>query len=112
MVRIVKRLYLLCREYGVFPVRDPNGYQIIFHRLKIFDASKYVFTDGVKLLSMAIDAALHVEGTAPGYIFLFDMRGVKLTHLTRLSLSALRKFFLYVQVCRSSCCECVATNLV
>ncbi|XP_065205554.1 alpha-tocopherol transfer protein-like [Planococcus citri] len=84
-------------EYGVFPVRDPNGYQIIFHRLKIFDASKYVFQDGVKLLSMAIDACLHVDGTAPGYIFLFDMRGVKLTHLTRLSLGALKKFFLYVQ---------------
>lgn len=84
-------------EYGIFPVRDPNSYQIIFHRLKVYDASKYVFTDGVKCLSMCIDACLHVEGTVPGYIFLFDMKGVRLTHLTRLSLSALKKFFLYVQ---------------
>lgn len=87
-----------CREYGIFPVRGPNGYQIIFHRLRLYDASKYVFTDGVKCLAMCIDACLHVEGTVPGYVFLFDMKGVKLTHLTRLSLSALKKFFLYVQV--------------
>lgn len=77
---------------------DPNGYQIINHRLKIYDASKYHFVEGVKLLAMAIDSAQYVDGTLPGYIFLFDMQGVKLTHLTRLSIGALRKFFLYVQV--------------
>lgn len=84
-------------EFGVLPVRDPNGYQIINHRLKIYDASKYHFVEGVKLLAMAIDSAQYVDGTLPGYIFLFDMQGVKLTHLTRLSIGALRKFFLYVQ---------------
>jgi len=84
-------------EYGIFPVRDPNGYQIIFHRLHVYDASKYVFVDGVKLLAMAVEACLHVDGTAPGYIFLFDLTGVRLSHLTRLSISAIRKFFVYVQ---------------
>ncbi|XKL64339.1 hypothetical protein PGB90_004425 [Kerria lacca] len=84
-------------EYGIFPVRNPNGYQIIFHRLRICDASKYVFVDGVKLLAMAIDACNFVEGTLPGYVFLFDMKGVKLAHLTRLNLSQLKKFFSYVQ---------------
>ncbi|XP_075231069.1 alpha-tocopherol transfer protein-like [Lycorma delicatula] len=83
--------------YGCIPVKDPNGYQIIFHKLQSSDASKYVFNDGVKLLSMAIDACLHVEGTVPGYVFLFDMKGVKLAHLTKLSVSSLKKFFLYLQ---------------
>lgn len=66
--------------------------------MRICDASKYVFVDGVKLLAMAIDACNFVEGTLPGYVFLFDMKGVKLAHLTRLNLSQLKKFFSYVQV--------------
>lgn len=57
---------LVYREYGCFPVKDPNGYQVIFHRLHVFEPKQYVFNDGVKLLSMAIDACLNVEGTVPG----------------------------------------------
>ncbi|XP_022187145.1 alpha-tocopherol transfer protein-like isoform X4 [Nilaparvata lugens] len=84
-------------HYNCLPVKDPNGYQIIYHKLQQFEAGKYTFNDGVKVLSMAIDACLSVEGTVPGYIFLFDMKGVRLGHLTRLSISSLRKFFLYLQ---------------
>lgn len=102
MITVFKISYFLFsfffRYYGCLPVKDPDGYQIIFHKLRLFDASKYVFNDGVKLLSMAIDACLYIEGTVPGYIFLFDMKGVKLGHLTRLGVSSLRKFFLYLQV--------------
>jgi len=84
-------------DYGCFPIRNPNGYQIVYHKLRIFDASKYVFNDGVKLLIMAMDACFKVDGTCPGYIILFDMRGVRLSHLTRLSISSLRKFFTFIQ---------------
>jgi len=84
-------------QYGCLPAKDPHGYQIIFHRLKIFEPRQYVFNDGVKLLSMAIDACLQAEGTVPGYVFLFDMKGVRLGHVTRLSLSSIKKFFLYIQ---------------
>ncbi|XP_046660580.1 alpha-tocopherol transfer protein-like isoform X1 [Homalodisca vitripennis] len=84
-------------HYACLPVKDPNGYQIIFHRLHQTEPRQYVFNDGVKLLSMAIDACLQAEGTVPGYIFLFDMKGVRLGHLTRLSISSLKKFFLYIQ---------------
>lgn len=60
------RRLLVHREYGCFPVKDPNGYQVIFHRLHVLEPKQYVFNDGVKLLSMAIDACLNVEGTVPG----------------------------------------------
>ncbi|CAH2093453.1 unnamed protein product [Euphydryas editha] len=43
------------------------------------------------------DACLNKRGPQPGHIFLFDMQGVRLGHLTRVSLSSLRKFFQYVQ---------------
>ncbi|XP_025414704.1 alpha-tocopherol transfer protein-like [Sipha flava] len=84
-------------DYGCLPTRNPNGYQIIYHKLRLFEANKYVFNDGVKLLVMAMDACFKVDGTCPGYIFLFDMRGVRLGHLTRLSISSLRKFFTFIQ---------------
>ena len=44
-----------------------------------------MFNDGIKLQGMTLDASLYTEGCTPGYIFLFDMHGVRLGHLTRLS---------------------------
>ncbi|XP_050537211.1 alpha-tocopherol transfer protein-like [Daktulosphaira vitifoliae] len=84
-------------HYGCPSIRSPEGYQIIYHKLRLFESSKYVFNDGVKLLFMSLEACLRVEGTCPGFIILFDMRGVKLGHLTRLSVSSLRKFFIFIQ---------------
>ncbi|VVC28755.1 Hypothetical protein CINCED_3A010787 [Cinara cedri] len=83
--------------FGCSSIRNPENYQIIYHRLRIFEANKYVFNDGVKLLIMAMDACFKVDGTCPGFIFVFDMRGVRLGHLTRLGISSLRKFFTFIQ---------------
>lgn len=98
LIYFTEKKIAIYRDYGCFPVRNPNEYQIIYHKLRIFEANKYVFNDGVKLLVMAMDACFKVDGTCPGYIFLFDMRGVRLGHLTRLSISSLRKFFTFIQV--------------
>ncbi|XP_012252557.1 alpha-tocopherol transfer protein-like [Athalia rosae] len=84
-------------QFTALPVPDPNGYRIIFHRLADTRPNQYMFNDGIKLLGMTTDASLYSEGCSPGYIFLFDMRGVKLGHLTRLSISSIRKFFEYLQ---------------
>ncbi|KAL1453849.1 hypothetical protein WDU94_010159 [Cyamophila willieti] len=84
-------------EFSCIGPKTPQGYQVIFHRLHQNEPSKYVFQDSVKILSMSIDACLHVEGTVPGYIFLFDMAGVRLGHLLRLNLGLLSKFFQYIQ---------------
>ncbi|KAL1130519.1 hypothetical protein AAG570_011765, partial [Ranatra chinensis] len=83
--------------YGVFPVRDPDGYQIIFHRLQEFDPRKFVLAKCVKLLCVAAEACTFIEGTIPGYIFLFDTKGIRLGHLMRLPFSQLKKLFIYTQ---------------
>lgn len=90
-----KALTLL--NFAVFPVHDPSGYRILFHRLCNFEPSKYVFSDGMKLLMMMVDGCIHLEGPVPGYVMLFDMKGVQSGHLARLNLSLLRKFFQYIQ---------------
>ncbi|KAK7861951.1 hypothetical protein R5R35_006320 [Gryllus longicercus] len=84
-------------RFCIIPERDPNGYVIIFHKLKITEPSAYVFNDGVKLLQMTADCALHLHGTVPGMVMFFDASGVRLGHLTRVSLFAMRKFFQYIQ---------------
>ena len=84
-------------EFVSLPVPDNDGNVIIFHRLADTRPSSYMFDDGIKLLGMSLDASLYTEGCTPGYVFLFDMRGVRLGHLTRLSVSSIRRFFEYLQ---------------
>ncbi|XP_073948034.1 alpha-tocopherol transfer protein-like isoform X2 [Choristoneura fumiferana] len=84
-------------ELVFLPEKSVEGYDIIFHRLHLTEPSKYHLEPSCKLLFMTVDACLNKRGPTPGYIFLFDMRGVRLGHLTRVSLSSLKKFFQYVQ---------------
>ncbi|XP_011693795.1 PREDICTED: alpha-tocopherol transfer protein-like [Wasmannia auropunctata] len=84
-------------ELMTFPKPDPNGNRIVFHRLVDTQPSQYIFNDGIKLLMMTIDASLYTDGCSEGYIFLFDMAGTRLGHLTRLSVNGIRKYFEYLQ---------------
>ncbi|KAG7303323.1 hypothetical protein JYU34_011813, partial [Plutella xylostella] len=84
-------------EFSFLPEKSTEGYDVIFHRLRLTEPSKYHLEPGCKLLFMTVDACLSKRGPQPGYIFLFDMTGVKFGHLTRVSLSTLRKFFAYIQ---------------
>lgn len=44
-----------------------------------------------------LDICLHKLGPQRGVIFLFDMRNVRIGHLTRVRVGTIRKFFRYVQ---------------
>ncbi|XP_012523824.1 alpha-tocopherol transfer protein isoform X2 [Monomorium pharaonis] len=84
-------------EFVTLPKPDRDGNRIIFHRLADSRPSQYVFNDGIKLLLMSIDGSLYTNGCSPGYIFLFDMNGVRLGHLPKLSINSIRRFFEYLQ---------------
>ncbi|XP_050671259.1 alpha-tocopherol transfer protein-like isoform X2 [Leptidea sinapis] len=84
-------------EYSILPEKSCEGYDMIYHRLYNTEPSKYCFEAGCRILFMTVDACLHKRGPNPGFIFLFDMAGVKLGHITRVGLLSLRKFFQYVQ---------------
>ncbi|CAG9791242.1 unnamed protein product [Diatraea saccharalis] len=84
-------------EFALLPGKSCEGYDIIYHRLHHTEPSKYNFDLGVKLLFMTIDMYLSKRGPQPGLMFLFDMRGVKLGHITRCGLTGFRKFFTYIQ---------------
>lgn len=81
----------------MLPKPDHNGHRIIFHRILDTQPAHYVFNDGIKLLLMSVDASLYTDGCSPGYVFLFDMQGVRLGHLMRLSINSIRRYFEYLQ---------------
>ncbi|XP_022120743.1 alpha-tocopherol transfer protein-like [Pieris rapae] len=84
-------------EFSVLPGKSCKGYDLIYHRLHLTEPSKYIFESAAKMLFMTVDACLYKRGPQPGHIFVFDMRGVKLGHITRVGLLPLRKFFQYIQ---------------
>lgn len=79
------------------PVKDPNGYNILFHSLKQSDPSKYNLADSARLYFMMMDWCIRCEGTTSGIVLFFDVSGVRFGHLIRLSLSLVHKILTYVQ---------------
>ncbi|KAJ6642975.1 Alpha-tocopherol transfer protein-like [Pseudolycoriella hygida] len=84
------------QDYFYLPP-TPSGIPVIFHRLSNSTASNYCFDNAIKTFFMTIDACLYEIGPSPGIIFLFDMKDVRLSHLTRVRLSSIKKFFHYLQ---------------
>jgi endoplasmic reticulum protein 29 len=84
------------QDYFFLP-NTPSGDVVIFHRLSSSRASDYVFDEAIKTFFMTIDSCFQKNGPHDGAIFLFDMKGVGLMHLTRVNLSSIRKFFQYLQ---------------
>ncbi|XP_059619779.1 alpha-tocopherol transfer protein-like [Phlebotomus argentipes] len=87
---------LQCQDYFYLPL-TPKGYHVTFHRLSDYKISSYFFENAIKTHFMMIDTCLSKQGPRPGLIFLFDMKGVSLGHLTRVRISTIRKFFHYLQ---------------
>ncbi|XP_031637787.1 alpha-tocopherol transfer protein-like [Contarinia nasturtii] len=89
------------QHYFVLPPDDKNsGCPIIFHQLSNPKISNYHFDNAIKTFFMTIDICLEKYGNLSaerGIIFLFDMRHVRIGHLTRVKIATIRKFFRYVQ---------------
>ncbi|CRL02024.1 CLUMA_CG015172, isoform A [Clunio marinus] len=84
------------QDYFYLP-NTPKGDLIIFHRLSSPKASDYCFDEAIKTFFMTIESCLQLHGPRDGAIFLFDMKGVGLMHLTRVNLTSIKKFFAYLQ---------------
>jgi len=84
------------QDYFYLPP-TPRGYPVIFHRLSNSTASNYCFDNAIKTFFMTIDACLYKLGPRPGIIFLFDMKEVRISHLTRVRIGSIKKFFHYLQ---------------
>ncbi|CAH1118370.1 unnamed protein product [Phaedon cochleariae] len=88
----------------VFPKRTKENYVIAMGSLK--DTTYYNFNieSQIKAAFALIDVFLHSD-PPNGLIFIINIKGVGIMHLTRLKLGPLRKFFAYLQ-------EALPTQLV
>ncbi|KAK6636496.1 hypothetical protein RUM43_010157 [Polyplax serrata] len=79
------------------PKTTPEGYNVLLYRLADSDISKLQFVDAMKAFFLFNDVRLSEDGLSPGYIVIFDMKGVSFSHLAKINLSAVRKFMNYIQ---------------
>lgn len=79
------------------PKLTKEGYQILIYRLIDTDPSKIMFADAIKGFCMFNDIRLSEDLLAEGYIVIFDMAGVRLSHVSRVQLGPLRSFMAYIQ---------------
>jgi len=84
------------QDYFYLP-STPRGDLVVFHRLSSSKSSDYHFDEAIKTFFMTIESCLLHYGPRDGAIFLFDMKGVGLMHLTRVNLGSIKKFFAYLQ---------------
>lgn len=79
------------------PNKTKEGYEILIYRLIDTDPSKIVFSDAIKGFCMFNDIRLSEDLLADGYVVIFDMKGVRLSHVARVQLGPLRSFMAYIQ---------------
>lgn len=79
------------------PRRTADGYHILIYRLVDCDPARLQFADAVKAFCMFNDYRISCDGLAEGYVVVFDMKGIRLGHLSRVQLGAMRSFMAYIQ---------------
>jgi hypothetical protein len=79
------------------PNKTKEGYRILCYRLSDNDPSKMIFSEAVKAFNMFNDVQISLDGPIEGYIVVFDMKGVRLSHLARVQFGPLRNFMQYIQ---------------
>lgn len=84
-------------KFCTLPKLTNKGYSVLFSKLTNCETSQFMLDDAIKLLFMVVDSHLKDKGLLPGLIFLFDMTGTSLGHLTRINLSSVKKYFNYIQ---------------
>jgi len=85
------------------PERTAEDNQLFLYRLADFDPSRFVYDDYVKMLLLVADTRMlrEVKEKIPlpsGDVPIFDMAGLNIRHLGRITLPSMRKYMHYFQV--------------
>uniref|UniRef100_A0A336M8X4 CSON013469 protein n=1 Tax=Culicoides sonorensis TaxID=179676 RepID=A0A336M8X4_CULSO len=79
------------------PKLTKEGYKVILVKLHNTDPSKFDLSDTLKLFSFFCDQMLLEQGCMEGHIIVFDMNGVTLSHVARLTIMAIKNYLYYLQ---------------
>jgi len=80
------------------PKLTDEGYRVLVYRVVDTDPSKVDFLQAMKAFFAFNDVRLSEDGIVAGYVVIFDMKGITLSHLGCVTISAIRKFMHYIQV--------------
>lgn len=80
------------------PKKTAEGYIIHFYRFTDPDPKKLYHESALKALTMFVDMELSINKPADGYILVFDMKGVSLSHISRLKFNLVMFMSNYFQV--------------
>lgn len=96
-IDLISFIILFFSQMISMPKTTPEGYKMLIYRLVDTDPSKVHFDICIKGFCMFNDIQLSQDLLAEGYIVIFDMKGVKLGHITRVQFGPLRAFMAYIQ---------------
>lgn len=83
--------------FCVLPKKTPEGFRVIVQALRNPDPTHFVYSSSSKAQFLTMDAAVLAEPSAEGYVCLFDMKGVQLSHMWAWGIRLPRKIFKYLQ---------------
>lgn len=92
----LKYIFFSC--FSLLPGYTLDGHRVIFCNLLRTDPSEYIFADALKIFTMLVDTIVENEPLCPGYRIIFDMAGITLGHVNRLSIGLMEKILFYLQV--------------
>jgi hypothetical protein len=78
------------------PKRDQHGNVVMVIRVADLEVDKFIFNDIGKTWLMMHDVYLLENGTTPGFVFLADLKGCGLGHLTKMHISTVGKYCIYI----------------
>lgn len=88
--------FLIHSSFASIP--SANGERVIISRLRDVEPARYSLVNAIRAFFLVQDLDHLRNGTAKGHRIVFDMTGMVMGHLTRMSPVVLHKFIYYLQV--------------
>ncbi|XP_017781429.1 PREDICTED: alpha-tocopherol transfer protein-like [Nicrophorus vespilloides] len=82
---------------SALPKLTKDGYCVMYYRLIDPNPDNFNFNHMVKTFDMAISLALKKFGTVNGHIIILDLQGITLTHIMKLGVMSIKKYFFFLQ---------------
>lgn len=79
------------------PKLTPEGYQIMYCKLRDCDLSKFEFGDSVKCCEVVLSLEMLQKGCANGLVYVFDLEGFSLAHIAQMPLLSVKKLTTFLQ---------------
>lgn len=78
------------------PIPDKN-YNVVYHALSSYEPKHYVFDESEQAFMMTLETCIYDNGPRDGVVFLFDMKGSKISHVFQPKLRSLRQLMRFVE---------------